>query len=136
MIQHIGNSWLPCVRAGALIGLLAAVEPMMAQTGSTATDTTRQGTSPATRATPPTRDPHTSGFVSARELPDGATPAAEADGNFIIGPTHTPGVEMIVHDGVPHGTVHTFTLSSADSRIFPGIARDSGTFGAVSRRIP
>lgn len=30
---------------------------------------------------------------------------------------------------VPQGTVHEFTMSSADSRIYPGIARDPGTFG-------
>src|SRR5262249_21655412 len=30
---------------------------------------------------------------------------------------------------VPHGAVYTFTMSSADSRIYPGIKRDSGTFG-------
>jgi iron(III)-enterobactin esterase len=36
---------------------------------------------------------------------------------------------MTVQDGVPQGTVHNFTMSSADSRIYPGIARDPGTFG-------
>jgi enterochelin esterase-like enzyme len=33
---------------------------------------------------------------------------------------------------VPHGAVFTFTMSSADSRIYPGVARDSGTFGTVN----
>jgi enterochelin esterase-like enzyme len=36
---------------------------------------------------------------------------------------------MQVQAGVPQGTVHTFTMSSADSRIYPGIAREPGTFG-------
>ena len=40
------------------------------------------------RPTPPTRDPHTPGYVHAKELPDGTVPPASADGNFIIGPTH------------------------------------------------
>ena len=31
--------------------------------------------------------------------------------------------------GVPQGTVHNFTMSSADSKIYPGIAREQGTFG-------
>src|SRR6185436_12466894 len=88
------------------------------------------------RPTPPTRDPNTTGFVAAKELPDGAVPPTDAEGNFIIGPTHTPALEMIVHEGVPRGTVHTFTMSSADSKIFPGIARDSGTFGTVSPTDP
>src|SRR4051812_46879667 len=40
------------------------------------------------RPTPPTRDPHTAGYVAARELPDGSLPPANDDGNFILGPTH------------------------------------------------
>src|SRR3954468_13213624 len=42
------------------------------------------------RATPPTRDPHTRGYVTAKELPDGTVPSTDEDGNFIIGPTHKP----------------------------------------------
>ena len=45
----------------------------------------------AQRPTPPARDPHTPGYVEAKELPDGEVPPADADGNFIIGPTHTAG---------------------------------------------
>ena len=52
----------------------------------------------ARRPTPPTRDPHTPGFVAAKELPDGDVPPADADGNFIIGPTHKPAPEMTVQD--------------------------------------
>ncbi|PYO11046.1 MAG: esterase [Gemmatimonadetes bacterium] len=103
------------VRVGLSIGLLAAVNPMMAQ---------------------PTRDPTTPGFVSAKELPDGSVPPVDADGNFVIGPTHTSAFEMIVHEGVPRGAVHTFTMRSADSKFFPGIARDSGTFGTPSPTDP
>jgi iron(III)-enterobactin esterase len=62
-------------------------------------------------------------------LPDGTVPPADADGNFIIGPTHNPAPEMTVQDAVPHGTIYNLTMSSADSRIYPGIARDAGTFG-------
>ena len=35
---------------------------------------------PAVRPTPPTRDPHTPGYVSAVELTDGSNPPANADG--------------------------------------------------------
>jgi len=79
--------------------------------------------------TPPTRDPHTPGFVSARELPDRAVPPPSTDGNFIIGPTHNPAPEMQVNAAVPHGAVCELTMSSADSKYYPGIARDPGTFG-------
>ena len=84
---------------------------------------------PAPRPTPPTRDPNTPGYVTAKELPDGAVPPPDADGNFIIGPTHNPAPEMTVADGVARGTVHNFTMSSADSKIYPGVAREAGTFG-------
>lgn len=84
---------------------------------------------PAKRPTPPTRDPHTPGYVKATELPDGSIPPENADGNFIIGPTHHPAPEMSVHEGVPQGTVYELIMSSADSRIYPGIARDAHTFG-------
>ena len=83
---------------------------------------------PATRPTPPTREPNTAGFVTAKELPDGTLPLINADGNFIIGP-HTPAPEMSVRDDVPHGKICNVTMNSADSRIYPGIARDRGTFG-------
>jgi iron(III)-enterobactin esterase len=100
-----------------LIGMMAAAGATLARTP--------QAAHPA----PPTRDPHSPGYVRATELPDGAVPPADADGNFIIGPTHPPALEMSVHAGVPQGTVYEFTMSSAESRIYPGIARDASTFG-------
>lgn len=81
------------------------------------------------RPVPPTRDPHTPGYVAATELPDGANPPANVDGNFIIGPVHNPAPEMSVHEDVPQGTVSEFIMNSADSKIYPGIAREPGTFG-------
>ena len=89
-----------------------------------------------TRPVPPTRDPNTPGYVQAKELPDGAVPPADADGNFIIGPTHDPAPETTVQGGVPQGTVYTFSMSSADSKIYPGIAREAGTFGTVDPADP
>ncbi len=62
-------------------------------------------------------------------MPDGANAPANEDGNFILGPTHTPSPEMTVKDDVPQGTVYTFTMESKDSKIYPGIAREQGTFG-------
>jgi len=84
---------------------------------------------PPARPTPPMRDPHTPGYVTAKELPDGANAPADADGNFIIGPTHNPAPEMTVQEGVPQGTIYNFTMNSADSKLYPGIAREQGTFG-------
>jgi hypothetical protein len=80
------------------------------------------------RPSPPTRDPHTPGYVTARELPDGSLPPANVDGNFIIGPTHAPAPELASEE-VLQGTVIEFTMNSSDSKIFPGIAREANTFG-------
>jgi len=77
----------------------------------------------------PTRDPHTPGFVAAKDLPDGANPPADADGNFILGPTHTPASELTAQPGVPQGKVIEFTMNSTDSKFYPGVARDPGTYG-------
>lgn len=81
------------------------------------------------RPAPPTRAPHTAGYVSATDLPDGEVPPSHADGNFILGPTHLAAAESRPDTNVPRGTVADFTLSSAESRFYPGITRDAGTFG-------
>jgi enterochelin esterase family protein len=81
------------------------------------------------RPTPPTRDPHTPGYVTATELPDGDNAPPNADGNFILGPTHNPDPETVTQAAVPHGTIYSFIMESADSRIYPGIARERNTFG-------
>ncbi|MGA2038590.1 MAG: alpha/beta hydrolase-fold protein [Bryobacteraceae bacterium] len=103
------------------ICLMTGFDPAMAQAPVPATH-------PA-RPAPPTRDPNTPGYVTAKELPDGANAPADQDGNFILGPTHNPAPEMSAQEGVPQGTVFTFTMESADSKIYPGIAREPNTFG-------
>jgi iron(III)-enterobactin esterase len=121
-----------------VIGVMAAGDSAMAQgIGATpAAPAPAAQAAPATRPVPPTRDPHTPGYVTAKELPDGTVPSPDVEGNFIIGPTHNPAPEMTVQDGVPQGTVYNFTMSSADSRIYPGIARDAGTFGTPDPNDP
>ena len=78
---------------------------------------------------PPTRDPDSVGYVVAKELPDGEVPAANADGNFIIGATHTAAPELSAQEGTLQGRVIEFMMNSSDSKIFPGIAREPNTFG-------
>ena len=108
-----------------LIGLTVGVGPAVAQT-----------LSPTVRPVPPTRDPNTPGYVTARELPDGTNAPANVDGNFIIGPTHDHAPETSEQAGVPQGTVYEFTMNSTDSKIYPGIAREPNTFGAVDPTDP
>jgi enterochelin esterase-like enzyme len=105
----------------AAAGLLAKAAPPAQQPG---------------RPAPPTRDAHTPGYVAAKELPDGALPPADADGNFILGPTHAPAPEMLPDNEVHNGTVIEFTMSSADSKLYPGIAREPGTFGTPDPKNP
>ena len=88
------------------------------------------------RPAPNARDPHTPGYVEAKELADGDVPPPDADGNFIIGSTHKRAPEMEAHEGVPHGKIFNFTMKSEDSKIYPGIAREPKTFGAVDSSDP
>ena len=109
--KTIGNFW-----NGALsILLLISMSSALAQT--------------APRPKPPTRDPHTVGYVTARELPNDTNPPADADGNFILGPTHTPAPEMSAQEGVPLGAVCEFVMDSTDNKFYPGIVRDGETRG-------
>jgi hypothetical protein len=106
-----------------LVSLIASVNPAIGQSSASAQH--------AERPAPPTRDPHTPGYVTAKELPDGSNPPANADGNFILGPTHDVPSAMSAQDDIPKGTVIEFTMPSSDSKIYPGIARDANTFGTV-----
>ena len=81
------------------------------------------------RPQPPARDPHSPGYVTAKELPDGEVPPTDAEGNFIVGPTHNRAPETVAQTNVLQGMIYNFTMSSADSKIYPGIARDPGTSG-------
>ena len=101
-----------------LVSLIATVNPAVGQTPAPPQHVER----PA----PPTRDPNSPGYVIAKELPDGSNPPASVDGNFILGPTHD---DRGSYGSFPQGTVIEFTMSSSDSKIYPGIARDANTFG-------
>ena len=116
------------LRTAAIACLLSLALRVSAQSSTT----TRSSERPA----PPTREPNSPGYVPAKELPDGAVPPANADGNFIIGPTHNAASELPAADSAPEGTVLEFTMKSSDSKIFPGIARDASTFGVVDPADP
>src|SRR5688572_3614015 len=106
------------IRSLLVICLFTALAPAQQQPPAQ----TRPARPPA-----PTRDPHTPGYVKAKELQHGAIPSAKENGNFIIGPTYTPAPEMSAREGVPQGQIFEFTMESKDSKIYPGIARDPNT---------
>ncbi len=120
-----------------LLGFAGASALLFAQTPppQSAAQTAEPGARPR-RPTPPTRDPHTAGYVKAKELPDGEVPPPDANGNFIIGPTHNPAPEMTVHEGTPQGEIFNLTMQSTDSKMYPGIAREPGTFGTPDPNNP
>ena len=119
---------LPAV---AFTVMLTACAGDGALAGRTSTDASTDATSILDFSTrPPTRDPRSPGYPSAIELADGQVPSSRADGNFILGPTHPEAPEMVEQPGVARGRVVTFTMSSADSLIFPGQARDESVYEA------
>jgi enterochelin esterase family protein len=112
------------------------VDPMPPETTAPAAPAAAPAAARPVRPPAPVRDPHAAGFVVAKELPDGAVPPANADGNFIIGPTHNSAPEFEAQDSVPKGTLYEFTMSSAESKFYPGIVRDANTFGTADPKDP
>lgn len=51
--------------------------------------------------------------------------ANSGDGDYVIGPPYANAPELTPRDGVPKGTVYHFTMSSTDSKIYPGIAKNA-----------
>jgi iron(III)-enterobactin esterase len=108
-----------------LVSVMTGVDPAMAQDPAAPAAPAARPARPAA----PTRDPNTPGYVTAKDLPDGANAPVKEDGNFILGPTHNPAPEMTALEGVPQGEVFNFTMESTDSKFYPGIAREAGAPG-------
>jgi predicted alpha/beta superfamily hydrolase len=128
--MKITPSFFSFALLGGLLTWISGATPLLAQTNVSS----RSAAARPNRPPPPTRDPHTPGFVAATELPDGTVPPADADGNFILGPTHNRAPEMATNE--LQGTVFDFTMSSADSKFYPGIAREPNTFVAADPADP
>ena len=50
-------------------------------------------------------------------------PPLDRGGDFLIGPHYVPAPELATVKGVPKGTVHHFTMKSAESTFYPGITK-------------
>lgn len=68
------------------------------------------------------------------EAAPGANPPPNLDGNFLIGPKYVPASELSVIPGVPQGRVQQFSMNSAESKFYPGIARN--VFGTIDPNNP
>jgi enterochelin esterase-like enzyme len=90
----------------------------------------------AERPPRPIRQPDEPGYVKATALPDGEVPSPNVNGAFVIGPTHRPAPEMTPSPDTPKGVIHTLTMNSTDSRIYPGIMREPGTLGVADPTNP
>ena len=82
------------------IGLALGVVTGIAQTSQQGVPAQPGTADHPPRPAMPVRDPHTAGYVAAKELPDGTLPTPNVDGDFIIGPTHNAAPEMSVVEGV------------------------------------
>jgi len=117
----------PFLSVAVMLAMVACAKPALAA---------------AAPGVPPVRDPNTPGFVAAKVVSPSAEEVARfiaalnapvnAEGNFIIGPNYFLAPEFAANPGVPQGTVFNFTMNSTDSKIYPGIDRDPGTFGTVN----
>ena len=58
-----------------------------------------------------------------------------ADGDVTIGPAYANAPELAVKDGVPRGVVTQFVMNSADSRIYPGIAKRQAGVVPYQRKV-
>jgi enterochelin esterase family protein len=62
---------------------------------------------------------------------------AKADqGDYLVAPPYADAPELTKRDNVPHGMVHRFSMNSADSKIYPGIAKSNpGAVVPYARRV-
>ncbi len=59
--------------------------------------------------------------LASAALPRHAAAADLPDGDSKIAPPYADAPELTVKDGVPRGTIHEFTMDSADSKMYPGL---------------
>jgi iron(III)-enterobactin esterase len=57
------------------------------------------------------------------------SPGPLDDGDFKIGPPYKDAIELTVKEDVPKGTLHEFTMTSEESKIYPGLK------GAYKRKV-
>jgi len=120
---------------GFILLVLATTAPApQAQQSQQAQQAQPAQLTPPPRPTPPTRAPDGEGAPKFTRVAPGGNAPVDQNGDYLIGPDYLPPQELNVVEGVPQGKVEQFTMSSADSRFYPGIARD--VFGTVDPNNP
>lgn len=56
-------------------------------------------------------------------------------GNYVLGPTYSDAPELKKRDDVPHGRVVKFVMDSAESTLYPGIAKNQAGVVPYKRRV-
>jgi enterochelin esterase-like enzyme len=65
-----------------------------------------------------------------------ASPTRTRDNvEFVIGPVYGNAPELTIKEGVPKGTIYEFTMTSEDSKIYPGIARNKPGVVPYKRKV-
>ena len=129
---------IPFLGFALLLGILTSdVVAPNARAGAGPPPPTRPPTAPGTPALVPAGpDAETQANAARNHVPSdadavanptnaapGANPPLHADGNFLIGPNYVRPPELNVDINVPQGRIERFTMDSANSKFFPGIAR-------------
>ena len=65
--------------------------------------------------------PGSDGRLEASSAQSKVAAQSLAAGDFTIGPKYTNAPELTVKNGVPKGTLHEFTMTSQESKIYPGL---------------
>src|SRR4051812_37560470 len=66
---------------------------------------------------------------------DLASAAPDAEGDYKIGPKYVDAPELKPKEGVPRGELKEFTMNSADSKIYPGIAKNKPGVTPYARKV-
>jgi enterochelin esterase family protein len=107
----------------SLVCLLALTRPATSRAAdpAPASPPTRSPTAPGTPALTPVG--MKSGDTGVLRGAPGVNPPIDTEGDFLIGPDYLPAPELTPVEGVAKGKIETFTMNSADSKIYPGITK-------------
>jgi enterochelin esterase family protein len=135
MRTHSATRWMVSLGFTAAASLALAQTPPAPVAPAPAATPAAPAAAPAApppRPTPPTRAADAKGAPKFIKVDKNAP--VDKNGNYLIGPNYQPAPELTPVEGVPKGRVEQFPMDSADSKFYPGIARE--VFGTVDPNNP